>query len=59
MSPFGDKTANDFVAPWWQMLGARLFGKKVIGYDSGYRVTTYRWRGAVYVWRITLDTDCP
>ena len=46
-------------APWWAIYLARIFGKKRFGYDSGYKMTTYTWRGIIYVWDIELDTEEP
>lgn len=43
-------------APWWTIYLARLFGKKRVGYDSGYKTTMYEWRGMLYVWSVKLDT---
>lgn len=38
--------------PKWEMLLARLLGKRVVGVDFGRgetTITTYHWRGKVYV----------
>jgi len=38
-------------APRWKFWAARLFGKKYINYADGFRITTYTWRGVIYVVR--------
>lgn len=47
---------NAHFAPYGTLWLARLFGKRVVGYESGIKMTMYRWRGVLYVWRCELDT---
>lgn len=38
--------------PWWKMYLARIFGKKRLNYDTGWKTTLYEWRGVKYIWRV-------
>jgi hypothetical protein len=35
-----------------RLLAAKLFGQKVVTVDSGVEVTSYKWRGALYISRV-------
>jgi hypothetical protein len=39
----------NLLAPWHTLLLARLFGRKFVREDSGYRLTGYHWRGRIYI----------
>jgi hypothetical protein len=39
---------NTVRASWWTIRLAKIFGKRVEGTDSAYRVVAYRWRGNLY-----------
>lgn len=43
---------NTCEAGCWEILFAKLFGKKTVGNDAGCEVTVYHWRGKSYM------TDC-
>ena len=46
---FPKAAMNTVYAPWWKLRLAKLFGVRVEGYDSGYRVVAYKWRGIMYL----------
>ena len=37
------------VAPWWEILLAKLFGRKAVHRAEGIKTTLYHWRGITYV----------
>jgi hypothetical protein len=37
------------VAPWWEMWGARMFGKRHESRDGNARIVYFAWRGKIYV----------
>lgn len=37
------------IASRWAVFKARLFGKKLVTIDSGYRIVTHHYKGASYV----------
>lgn len=53
---FYGPAVNTIIAPWYTILLAKLFGKRRIGYDSGYKVTCHLWRGKLYVTDSSIDT---
>lgn len=36
-------------AAWWELICAKLFGKKSVGRDGDCVVTTHHWRGKSYM----------
>lgn len=43
---------NRIMAKPWELLMAKLFGKKFIGYNNGMQITIRRWRGKSYVTKV-------
>lgn len=50
MSEFETAAFTTLKATWFQLICARVFGKKTVGRDSGCVITAYYWRGRIYVW---------
>lgn len=40
---------HTLTATRWTLLMARLFGRKRVTHDGDYRVTSYLWRGKLYL----------
>lgn len=47
--PFTVETIRTINATRWELLCARLLGKKVIGYDGRFRIHMRNWKGRMYL----------
>ena len=48
---FGNRVSERLMPliPWWEVLAAKIFGKRVTGVDMDVVVTGHRWRGILYI----------
>lgn len=43
-----NKKFGSYIAPWWKIVCAKLFGVKRVEKDLLCSITTYTWRGTIY-----------
>jgi hypothetical protein len=41
--------AENIYAPWWKLLLAKVLGERRMGFDHDCAITSYWWRGRLYV----------
>lgn len=49
--PFPRDQECTVFAPWWEWLGARLFGQGFDERSGPFHAKAYWWRGKLYLWR--------
>jgi hypothetical protein len=43
---------ENIYAPWWKLALARALGEKRMGFDDDFAITSYWWRGRMYVTKV-------
>ena len=41
-------TPQEFVAPWYTILAARLFGERIESLEGNWHALAFAWRGKIY-----------